>query len=152
VRLTARTHKLTSIWLKTGEELNSYFTHFNVIISELNSNLHFTMSKGVCETLLLEGLPSDYETVSMVISMSDKVSSTSVQGLLCQCESELHARKQVKKKQAVLFTTVQQLLQSSSSSLNPCTCGSCGGQGALPQWHHQMLQSHNHDHGLVSPH
>jgi hypothetical protein len=56
-RLAVRMHKLTLIWLKTGEELNSYFTHFDVIVSKLNSNPRFTMSKGVCKTLLLKGLP-----------------------------------------------------------------------------------------------
>jgi hypothetical protein len=128
-RLTARMCELTSIQLKTGEELNSYFTHFNAIISKLNSNPHFTTSKGVCKTLLLKGLPSDYKTISTVISMSDKVSSTSVQGLLHQHKSKLCARKQAKKEQAMLFTTMQQSLQSSSPSLNPHTHGSCRGQG-----------------------
>src|SRR5690606_8293079 len=82
------------------------------------------------ETLLLEGLPSDYETVSTVISMSDETNSNSVRGLLRQRESELRARKQAKKEQAVLFAAVQQSLQqSSSSSSNPRTRGSRGGRG-----------------------
>ncbi len=85
------------------------------------------MSEGVCKTLLLKGLPSDYKTIST--SMSNNTSSNSIQGLLHQHESKLHAR-QVKKEQAVLFTAVQQSLQQSSlSSLNPCACSSCGGWG-----------------------
>jgi len=130
LRLTVRMRELALICLKTGEELNSYFTHLDMIVYELNSNPHFTMSEGVCKTLLLKGLPSDYKTISMVISMSNKTSSNSVQGLLCQCEYKLHARKQVKKEQAVLFVAVQQSLQQSLlSSLNPHAHGSCGGQG-----------------------
>lgn len=78
LRLAVRMRKLASIHLKTREELNSYFAQFDSIVSKLNSNLHFAVSEGVCETLLLKGLPSDYETVSTVISMSDDASSNSV--------------------------------------------------------------------------
>ena len=53
--LAARTRELASIRLKTGEELNSYFACFDMIVAELNLNLRFTVSEGVCETLLLEG-------------------------------------------------------------------------------------------------
>lgn len=118
-RLAVKTRKLTSIQLKTSKELTSYFAHFNSIIAKLNSNPQFTIPKGVHETLLLKGLSLDYKTVATVIGMTNNTSNISTQGMLCQHKSELQARKQAKKEQAILFTAAQQSIQALLSSSLP---------------------------------
>jgi hypothetical protein len=87
-RLGASTQQLTTIRLQMNEELMVYFARFDAIVAELAVNDDFALPKGTHETLLLEGLPPDYETVITVINMSSEVvDETTNRGLLRQYES-----------------------------------------------------------------
>jgi hypothetical protein len=90
-------------------------THFYSIITELNSNLRFTVPEGVHETLHLKGLSADNKTVTTVISMANNTSNIRTWGMLHQQESKLCAQRQVKKEQAILFVAAQQSLQAQSA-------------------------------------
>jgi hypothetical protein len=57
--LVASTCQLTMICLLPNEELMLYFARFDAIVAELVVNLDFSLPKGTCETLLLEGPPPD---------------------------------------------------------------------------------------------